>query len=154
MRNLIAPLALAAALALTGCSGSGAASTAATPAGTAESKPTEKAPQAPDLKGTWKQTDSKSEKSYQQATITPEAITVDCVSDGGNTTSVYWVGTFEAPTGADGPYTWTSQRDEAATQSALLASSDATKDFTYDGDTISYKVTAMGTTVSVKLKKQ
>jgi hypothetical protein len=154
MKKLIAPVALAAALALTGCGGSGATPTAATPTGAADSKTTEKAPQAPDLSGAWKQSNPNSEKSYQQATITADAITVDWVTDGGNTTSIYWVGTFKAPSSSNGPYTWTSQRDAAATKSALLASSDATKEFTYDGDTISYKVSAMGTTTTVKLKKQ
>jgi hypothetical protein len=150
MKKLIAPVALAAALALTGCGGSGAA----TPTGAADSKPTEKAAQAPDLSGAWTQSNPSSEKSYQQATITADAITVDWVTDGGNTTSIYWVGSFKAPSSSSGPYTWTSQRDAAATKSALLASTDATKEFTYDGDTISYKVSAMGTTTTVKLKKK
>jgi hypothetical protein len=155
MKKLIAPLALAAALALTGCGGSGAATpTGGTPTGAADSKPTEKAPPAPDLSGAWKQNNPNSEKSFQQATITADTIAVDWVTDGGNTTSIYWVGTFKAPTSSDGPYTWISQRDAAATKSALLASSDATKEFTYDGDTISYKVSAMGTSTTVKLKKK
>ena len=154
MKKLIAPIALAATLALTGCGGSGANSTTAPSAGTSDSMPTEKAPQAPDLIGAWKQSNPNSEKSYQQATITADTITVDWVTGGGNTTSIYWVGSFKAPTSSNGPYTGTSQKDAAATKSALLASSDATKEFTYDGDTISYKVSAMGTTTTVKLKKQ
>ena len=154
MKKLIAPVTLAAALVMTGCGGSGATSTGTTPTAAADSKPTEKATPAPDLRGTWKQSNSSSEKSYQQATVTADAISVDWVTDGGNTTSIYWVGTFKAPSSSNGPYTWTSQRDVAATKSALLASSDATKEFTYDGGTISYKVSAMGTTTTVKLKKQ
>jgi hypothetical protein len=155
MKKLIAPLALAAALALTGCGGSSAAApTGATTTGAADSKPTEKALPAPDLSGAWKQSNPNSEKSYQQATITADTISVDWVTDGGNTTSIYWVGTFKAPSSSNGPYTWASQRDAAATESAILASSDATKEFTYDGDTISYKVSAMGTTTTVKLKKK
>jgi hypothetical protein len=148
MKKLIAPIALAAALVLTGCGGTNATAT-----GAADSKPTEKAPQAPNLTGAWKQSNPASEKSYQQATITADAITVEWVTDGGNTTSIYWVGTFEAPSDSSGPYTWTSQRDAAATKTALLASTDATKEFTYEGDTISYKVSALGTTTTVKLKK-
>lgn len=155
MKKLIASLALAATLALTGCGGSGAATpTGATPTGAADSKPTETALPAPDLSGAWKQSNPNSENSYQQATITADTITVDWVTDGGNTTSIYWVGTFQAPSSSNGPYTWSSQRDAAATKSALLASSDATKEFTHDGDTISYKVSAMGTTTTVKLKKK
>ncbi|WP_104131192.1 hypothetical protein [Cryobacterium sp. M91] len=46
MKRLIAPIALAIALALTGCAG-----TDTTPTGAADSKPVEEAPQAPDLAG-------------------------------------------------------------------------------------------------------
>jgi hypothetical protein len=76
------------------------------------------------------------------------------VSDGGDTTSIYWVGTFVAPIDATEPFVWTSQRDAAATDSAMLASSDDTKEFTYEDDTISYKVSALGTTTTVKLQKE
>lgn len=80
-------------------------------------------------------------------------MTIEWVSDGGNTTSIYWVGTFAAPTDASEPYTWTSQKDVEATKSALLASGDATKEFKYENDTISYKVSALGTTTTINLKK-
>ncbi|QTG82078.1 hypothetical protein [Arthrobacter crystallopoietes] len=148
MKKLIAPLALAAALALTGCGGADTS-----PTGAADSKAAEEAPQAPDLTGVWKQSNPASEDSYQQATITADTITVEWVTDGGDTTSIYWVGTFEAPTDASEPYTWTSERDASATDSAILASTDDTKEFTYEGDTISYKVSALGTTTTVDLKK-
>lgn len=149
MKKLIVPIALAAALALTGCSGTGT-----TQGGTTDSKATEEAPKkAPDLTGGWKQSNPNSEKSYQQATITADTMTVKWVTDGGNSTSIYWVGTFAAPTDASDPYTWTSQRDVEATQSALLASSDDTKEFTYKDGTISYKVSALGTTTTVNLKR-
>jgi hypothetical protein len=36
----------------------------------------------------------------------------------------------------------------------MLASSDATKDFTFQDDTISYSASALGTTTTIKLKKQ
>lgn len=113
----------------------------------------QEAPKVPDLTGAWKQSNPNSEKSYQQATITADTMTIEWVSDGGNTTSIYWVGTFAGPTSADEPYTWTSQRDVEATKSALLASGDATKEFKYEAGTISYKVSALGTTTTVNLKK-
>ena len=105
------------------------------------------------MTGAWKQSNRASEKSYQQATITADTITVEWVTDAGDTTSIYWVGTFKAPNDASGPYKWTSKRDAAATKSALLASTDDTKEFTYEGDAISYKVSMLGTTKTVKLKK-
>lgn len=148
MKKSIASIALVAVLALTGCGGA-----SNTSAGAADTKTTQEAPKAPDLTGTWKQSNSNSEKSYQEATITGNKITINWVSDGGNTTSIYWVGTFTPPTSATEPYTWTSQRDTEATKSALLASSDATKDFKYEGGAISYKASALGTTTTVNLKK-
>ncbi|MFI7482458.1 hypothetical protein ACH9EU_08565 [Kocuria sp. M1R5S2] len=148
MKRLIAPMALAAALALTGCSGADTTSSSA-----ADSNTAEETPHVPDLAGAWKQSNPTSEDSYQQAMITTDTITIEWVTDGGDTTSTYWVGTFEAPTDASEPHTWTSQRDAAATDSALLASTDDTKEFTYEGDTISYKVSALGTTTTVDLNR-
>lgn len=148
MKKSIASIALAAVLVLTGCGGAGTTTT-----GTADSKAAQEAPKVPDLTGEWKQSNPNSEKSYQQATITADKMTIEWVSDGGNTTSIYWVGTFAAPTTASEPYTWTSQKDVEATKSALLASGDATKEFKYEGGTISYKVSALGTTTTVNLKK-
>ncbi|WP_167043479.1 hypothetical protein [Salinibacterium sp. ZJ454] len=153
MKKLIAPIGLAIALALTGCAGTTTTTTTTTTTDAAASKPVEEAPQAPNLAGAWKQSNSASEDSYQQATITADTITVEWVADGGDTTSTYWVGTFEAPADATEPYTWTSQRDAAATDSALLASTDDTKEFTYEGGTVSYKVSALGTTTTVDLQQ-
>lgn len=148
VKKLIAPVALAAALVLTGCSGSDATSV-----GAASSKAAEKTPQTFDLTGAWKQSSPASKHSYQQATITADAINVEWVTEGGDTTSVYWVGTFDAPTNPGKPYTWTSQRDAAATDSALLASTDNTKEFTYKDGTISYKVSALRTMTTVNLER-
>jgi hypothetical protein len=148
LKKSIAFIGLVAALALTGCGG-----TATTSPSAAESKATLEAPKAPVLTGAWKQSNSKSEKSYQQATITGGKMTIEWVTDGGDTTSIYWVGTFAGPTNASEPYTWTSKRDVAATKSALLASTDDTKEFKYEGGTISYKVSMLGTTTTVNLKK-
>lgn len=149
MKKLTVCIALAATLALTGCGGEATSPKAAT-----DSKTVEAAPSVADLTGAWKQDNSNSEDSYQQATITADTITIDWVSDGGDTTSIYWVGTFQAPTTATEPYVWTSQRDAAATDSALMASTDDTKEFTFQDDVISYKVSALGTTITAKLKKK
>ena len=45
-----------------------------------------------------------------------DKISIDWVSDGDNSTSIHWVGTFAAPTNAAEPYTWTSQRDTEGTK--------------------------------------
>jgi hypothetical protein len=148
MKKPFAYVALAAVLALTGCGGAGNA-----PTGAADSKAAQEAPKVPDLTGGWKQSNSNSEKSYQQATIAANKMTIEWVTDSGNTTSIYWVGTFARPSDTSEPYDWTSKRDVAATKSALLASTDDTKEFKYEGGTISYKVSALGTTTTVNLKK-
>lgn len=109
-------------------------------------------PEIPDLKGTWKSEDNGG--SYQEAVIDDFSIEINWVSDGGDTKSIYWVGTFIAPTEATDSYTWTSERDEEATEFALLASGDDTKEFTYSDGVISYQVSALGTTTTMKLKKE
>ncbi|MDD0858028.1 hypothetical protein NHF46_10085 [Arthrobacter alpinus] len=149
MKKLTAGIALATVLVLTGCGGE-----ATSPTATTNSKAVEVAASPADLTGAWKQENPNSEDSYQQATITADTITIDWVSDGGNTTSIYWVGSFQAPTQATEPYVWTSQRDAEATDAALLASTDDTKEFTFQNDVISYKVSAFGTTITANLKKK
>lgn len=148
MMKLIAPLVLTSALALTGCA---AASTSSSTSGS--SSGAEEVAQAPDLQGDWKQSNPESDDAYQQATITADTITIEWVSDGGSTTAIYWVGTFEAPNDATEPYVWTSDRDEEATDSALLASTADSKDFTFAGGAISYELSALGVTTIVEMKK-
>ena len=108
----------------------------------------------PDLVGEWKQTNSDAEDAWQAATIAGDAIEVYWVSDNGYTKALYWAGTFDAPTTADEPYTWESVNDKEQTDMAILASGDDTKTFTYQGGVISYEVSAMGVTQTVKLEKQ
>lgn len=106
----------------------------------------------PDLKGEWEQTNKNSEDSYQTATITDDTITVNWVMP--DSKALYWAGSFEAPTTADEPYTWESKNDTEQTSTAILASPDETKSFTYENGVISYEVSAMGVTTTVKLEKK
>ncbi|MGI6030354.1 MAG: hypothetical protein ACOX7F_02490 [Eubacteriales bacterium] len=108
---------------------------------------------APDLIGTWVQVD-KSEESWQEAVITEDTIEINWVMESGKTTAVYWAGTFVAPTTSDEPYSWDSINDMEKTQSAILASTDESKTFTYADGKISYSVSAMGMTTTVELEKQ
>lgn len=110
--------------------------------------------QIPDLTGEWKQENSKSDDSYQAATISGDTIAIYWVSDNGDTKSLYWAGSFVAPTTADEPYSWTSENDHSKTKSAMLASSVDTKTMTYQNGVLSYEASAMGTTIKVKLKKR
>ena len=110
--------------------------------------------QIPELTGEWKQTNSKSSDTYQAATINNDTIEIYWVSDNGDTKSLYWAGSFTAPTTADEPYTWDSKNDHSKTENAMLASSDDTKTMTYQDGVLSYEVSALGTTTKVKLEKQ
>ncbi|WP_243386835.1 hypothetical protein [Bifidobacterium primatium] len=87
-----------------------------------------------------------------EATITADTIEINFV--GTDTRSLYWKGTYEAPTKA-GDWKWTSKGDTAAMESSLLGSQDATKEFTYTkSDGVSWQTTMMGTTITVKTQKQ
>lgn len=157
MLKLVAPLTLTLALALAGCSTSGPAGatngSVTDAAATATPTPTPTPVVVPDLGGEWKQNNSKSTDGWVTASITADVITVDFVTDAGDTSSLFWVGTYAAPTDDTSPYTWTSTRDEAATETALLASTDPTKDFTYADEEISFPITIAGSTATVRLSK-
>jgi hypothetical protein len=158
VKRLIVPVALAAVLALTGCSATNTADASAGntsgPTKTASSTPTPDPVVIPDLTGNWKQNNSASNDGWMTATIDGNTITANFVTDNGDTTSLFWVGTFARPTDDTSPYIWTSTRDTAATDSALLASTDPTKDFTYENEEISFPVSIAGSTATVRLSKQ
>lgn len=159
MKKLIALcLAVSLALTLAACGGTVSSESTSPTAGT-ESETVSSVPEAtpeptpdpaPDLTGVWTQVDAGD--SYQQATIQGDAIEINWIGTDG-TSALYWAGSFAAPTTADEPYTWTSTNDTSKTSGALMASSDETKDFTYEDGTISYSVSMMGVTTTVQLEK-
>lgn len=114
---------------------------------------TEEPASPPDLTGEWKQVNSNSEDTWQAATISGSEIVVNWVSDNGDTKSLYWAGTFVAPTTADEPYSWDSQNDKEQTSLALLASGDDTKTFTYADGQLSYEASALGSTMTIRMEK-
>ena len=137
-------------LGLGGCAGGSATSASEAPASAKA-----EAPAAPaDLTGSWKQSNSKSTDAWQAATVSANTIEVNWVTDGGDTTALYWAGSYTPATDAGG-FSWTSKADSAKNDKSLMASTDPTKVFTYSAadKTISYKVTAMGVTTTVKLTK-
>lgn len=112
-----------------------------------------KTPSEPlDLTGTW--ISDNGEGTYHEAIITNDTIEINWMGMGDDTKSLYWYGSFTAPTTAEEEYTWTSKTDHAKTDSAMLASQDETKVFTYKDGVISYEASAMGTTKNVKLEKK
>lgn len=108
-------------------------------------------PELTDLTGIWRS--ESNEGAWMEATISADSISVDWVSDEGSTRSIYWVGTYTAPTEPIENYTWVSNRNAEQTDNALLASTDDTKEFTYASGKISYSVSMMGTTTQMELSR-
>lgn len=106
-----------------------------------------------DLDGKWTQTNANGNDMRMDAEITGDTITVNWVQP--DSTSLYWTGSYEAPT-APGDWSWTSKGDTEKMSSALLASGDDTKEFHYTAanEEISFEATAMGTTVTVRMQRQ
>ncbi|MEC4272699.1 hypothetical protein VJ923_05965 [Adlercreutzia sp. R25] len=153
------------ALALAGCSGTEAqdaqeqpqaapAEQSAAPQQEAPAKEEPKA-EALNLDGTWKSIDNESDDAWQEAVIEGDAITINWVSDGGDTKSLYWAGTVDPTDGktVEDVFAWDSANDTDQTSKALLASGDETKAFTYEDGQISYEASAMGTTKTVRLER-
>lgn len=140
-------------LSLAGCGGGNENAPAAPDAPEVQ----ESAPVAPpDLSGEWKQANSNSEDSYQAAYISDGAMEVYWIVNEGSddeAIALYWAGTFTPPENADEPYAWESANDKSRTESALMASGDDTKTFTYENGKISYSVSIQGQTADVELAK-
>lgn len=88
-----------------------------------------------------------------EATISGDSIEIYWTGE--DTKSLYWKGSYAAPTEA-GDWKWTSQGDTETMQSSLLSSHDDSKDFSYsDADEeLVFDVTAWGTTITVRMSKQ
>jgi hypothetical protein len=140
-------------LGLGGCATSSPETGATKPSSESQQAEPEQQEQPADLVGEWVQSNSASADSYQSATIAADTIEINWISETDDTRALYWAGTYEAPTTA-GPFDWASQNDTSKTDSAMLASSDPTKNFSYNDGVISYEVTAMGVTKTVKLERK
>lgn len=139
---------------LSACGNGQQAQTPANGTGTSQQQKTEQPkPQPADLTGTWKMTNGTDGQSAFTATVTAD--TIEIQYDTNDMKALYWKGTYTAPTAA-GDFKWTSKGDTEAMSVSLLASQDASKDFTYtDSDkTLSFEYTIQGVTKTVKMNKQ
>ena len=93
----------------------------------------------PSLNGTWK-------ADGFEAVIADNSIEVNIVDQ--DTSSLYWKGTFPA-----GSETVTSEADTEALSESMLGSQATTKIFIVKDNEISFKITVMGTSKVVHLKK-
>lgn len=105
-----------------------------------------------DLTGDWEQTNKNSETDYMEATISGETITINWVFEEDDTTALYWAGTYVAPTEPKEEYSWTSENDTSQTDTALMASTSATKEFTYQNGVLSFEASALGVTTTVEME--
>ena len=157
MKKVIAVMAagvLSVAL-LGGCSSGNASSSSSSASASTEAPQEEVKAEPLNLDGTWKSINSDSPDSWQEAVIDGDTITINWVSDNGDTKSLYWAGTVVEPTDetVDDSYTWDSVNDKEQTSGAMLASGDDTKTFTYDKGELSYEASAMGTTETVRMER-
>lgn len=155
MKHRLAPLAVLLLL-LAGCSSTAADDTGTGTSGGSQTEQEGEGSQAPpaeplDLTGEWLQTNSKSADSYQAASIMGDQIVINWVNDAESTTALYWAGTYVPPTEDVDTYTWDSANDTTQTESAILASSDPAKTFTYEDGVLKYELTAMGVTMTVEM---
>jgi hypothetical protein len=160
MKKILGIIVVAAmALSVFGCSSSEQSNNESVKQGNASSQeiqqPTQSTPKAAEplnLVGEWEQSNKNSQTSYQSAIITDTTIEVYWVAP--DTKSLYWAGSYKAPTETTENYSWDSENDTSKTESALLASGDTTKKFSYSNGEISYEVTALGVTTTVRLAKK
>ena len=154
MKKLLAIIGLTTALAfgLTACGGGSSDGGKQSSGDDAGTSAVEQKQSPLDLTGEWKQVNSNSEDSYQVATISDSSIEVNWVSP--DSKSLYWAGTYEAPTEAVDSYSWDSENDTSKTANALMASDAETKTFSYKDGKLSYELTALGTTMTVEMERQ
>lgn len=95
------------------------------------------------LTGTWKSSD----KSLT-AHIVGDRIQIDFVDDA-NSRSLYWKGSFD-PAAANGAHI-ISKGDTEAMDASLLGSQDDTKKFVYKNGELTFSLSIMGTTKTMRL---
>lgn len=150
----VSALALVALLGMgvVGCSGEPASSGTKGDTQSPAAEEKQEAPEPVDLTGEWKQSNSNDPESFQSATITAD--TIEVFWNAPDTKSLYWAGTVEVPQDGSTSFAWDSVNDKTKTDSAILASGDDTKTFTFENGELSYDVTAMGTTMTVRLTQE
>lgn len=151
MKKLISLVLIGAlALSLTACGNSSSKDNSSSKETTTTKKEEKKEPL--DLTGTWQS--EANEGSWMEATISGDVISIDWIMDEGKTKATYWIGSYDAPTTYTTEYKWTSNNDHEQTDTALLASSDDTKEFTYKDGVLSYSASAQGITKTMELTKK
>lgn len=111
-----------------------------------------------DLKGEWKQVDTKPNEKYQVATIDDDTIKVYWISEDEplinfEYKSLFWTGSFIPPTTSQEPYSWDSISDYVEDGSDILISRVKSKTFTYKDNKLSYQISSNGNTYTVVFER-
>lgn len=104
----------------------------------------------PDLTGSWVEVSDAG--TIMTADVSADKIEVYWTYTEDDTKALYWSGSFAPPT-SSGTYSWDSVNDHNKTDHALMASGDDTKTFAYAEEQITFDVTALGVTKTVRLEK-
>lgn len=110
-------------------------------------------PQPIDLKGSWTQKKAIGSDAYMIASIDNDVIRVYWITDGGDSKSLYWWGSFDAPEDLVTSYSWASKNDHSRTDASMMASPDDTKDFLYQNGELTFSASLMGTTKTIRMAK-
>lgn len=85
------------------------------------------------------------------AVIKEDVITISIVDK--DTSSLYWQGTWDAAAKAKDGVKVVSNADVDALSMSMLGSQDKTKEFTYSDDELTFSMSMMGTTRTIRLTK-
>ena len=153
---LLAMLALAVAFAVCGCAGEQPTGSATVSSASASASSSAKEPepelQVLDLTGTWDQVNRPLIYPFR-AVIEGDTITIWWHDEPNDTDSLYWAGTYVAPTEPSDTWAWTSENDHSRTDVSVMAAQAETKDFRYEDGQLLFYATAMGTEQTAHLER-
>lgn len=152
-KAFLAAVALCAAL-LCSCSGgqpAGTTSLASSSSDSVQAQEPEPA-QVLDLTGTWDQVNRPLIYPFR-AVIEGDTITVWWHDEPNDTDSLYWAGTYVAPTEPSDTWTWVSENDHSRTDTSYMAASADTKEFRYEDGQLLFPASAMGTDQTAHLER-
>jgi hypothetical protein len=112
--------------------------------------------QTVNLSGDWTAQHDADAESYMTATIDSESIHVYFYSPDDGTSALYWSGTYTAPTDpikSGSEYSWTSDANHQQMDTALMASQDDTKEFTYKDGDLSFPFSMMGVQSTIHMNQ-
>ena len=140
-------------LLLAGCS----APAAGTNAGSSNAQPEETIEEVvaepTDLTGHWTQTNSTVPDVHMVATITGEDITIEFINTTASVVTLFWAGTYVAPTEDTESYSWDSVGDVGQMSSSHLASTEPEKTFTLDGGVLKFQAFVLTSLLDVEMSR-